>query len=154
MARSGPIVDFASETLGDLIQTLRGVLGRIASLVAWTMLEESVGFNVAAAVSTDIAFTAESFELADAGVDQMRVQCYGKTAAGAGIAVLVYDLTNARELCRVALTAALQLNVGAWTKVPAKGSDATLIVRVLGDNVNAQTLYSVRVQARTTRAAA
>lgn len=154
MTRPGSVVDFPSEDPSAIVQTLRGTLGRVASLVSWLAYFNDAGLNVIAAASTDIAHSKESFDFADAGIDQLRVQVYGSTAGGAGIAVLVYDLTNNRELCRVALSPAAGLYVGAWTKIPAKGSDAVLVARVLGDGVNAQTIYSVRVQARTTRAAA
>ena len=154
MSRPGSVVDFPSEDPRSIADTLRATLGRMASLVSWLMYFNDAGLNVIAAASTDIAHSKENFDFADAGIDQLRVQVYGTTAGGAGIAVLVYDLTNNRELCRVALSPAAGLYVGDWTKIPAKGGDATLVARVLGDGVNAQTIYSVRVQARTTRAAA
>lgn len=151
-SRTQPVVEFASEALADVVQVLRRVLGRTVSLLAFTLLEETAGFAVAAAASTDIGITNTNFNFADAGIDQLRVQCYGNTAGGANIAVLVYDITNSRELCRVGLGIPVGLYVGAWTQLPAAGDDALLVVRIIGDSVNAQTLKSVRVQGRTTRA--
>jgi hypothetical protein len=150
--RTGPVVDFpAQASLDEVVERLRAVLGRLTALFSLTFLENTAGYAVAAAVSTDVNITSTATDLDDAGVDEVRVHVYGGTAGGAGIAVVLWDATNARELCRVALPAGVALYSGNWTAVAPVGGDATVKVRVLGDNVNAQTLHRVRLEGRTTK---
>lgn len=150
--RTGPIVDFPYTDAAAIIERLRATLGRLTALFSLTLLAEtSSGTAIAAAASTDLPTTSTTVDLDDAGVDQVRVHAYAGTTGGAGIAVLVFDSTNGRELCRVAITAGANLYTGDWTPVPPVGGDAVLKVRVLGNGVNTQTLYNVRLEGRTTK---
>lgn len=155
MSRPNPVVEFPiwpdDPQVASLLDILRSALGRVTSLVDLTLLTVPAGHGVAAGATVSVAGTRRVINTADAAIDQARLIVHGVTAAGAAITIEVYDVTAAAVLCTTTVTVALGTNVGAWTALAPFNSDHTIELRVVGNGVNAQTLYSAELQLRTTR---
>lgn len=85
----------------------------------------------------------------DCLVDDVRVVLYGSHNTGFASQVTIYDLTDGKELCRAAIPAVLSFVFGDWVRISPSAGDHELELRVIGDGVDVQTLYSVHLQCRT-----
>jgi hypothetical protein len=166
-----PVLDFPlpltgqDRALSAALDALRASIGRVIALVDiplfyWqvpsnVLLDETDGadgYNLTAATvsGTVIPGATTAVDTADAWLDQVRVVVYGK-ANTVNATVQVYDNTNSVVLCTLTLTTTLGLQTGEWSVITPKAGDRELRLRVIGDGVNTQTLYSAHVQFRTLR---
>ena len=157
MGRDAPVVDFTDRPepgpVRRALDTLKGVLGRMVSLGDVLLLASTAGYTVtdaAAGAGTALGFTRVPIDLADAGVDSVRVVARGNAGAAGTVQVTVYDVTNAVELARVAVTNGTDVTVaGTWTAVADQGGDREVEVRVIGDGALDPLLFRVSLQLRT-----
>jgi len=157
--RAGPVVVFAKrppDPLDPVVQQLESVLGRTVSLGSLALLHETAGFpivNAAVAPGTALGITRTLVDLADAGVDQVRVVVRGHNSTAGTITVTVVDVTHTVELGRVDLTGVADVTVaGPWTVITPPGGEQELEVQVIGDGAMDPTLYTVSLQLRTSQA--
>lgn len=153
MSRPAPIVEFHGRgirsPMESLIPTLRAILGRLTSLVELALLSVPAGYAVAAGATTSLPGTKRLLNTADANLNQARLLVEGMTAAGTVTAQL-YDLTASAVLASVTLTNVNQLHDSGWVVVGLFNSDHQIEARIVGDSVNAQTIYGVSAHFRTT----
>src|SRR3970040_1013210 len=114
----GVVVEFADRPepgpLRRVIDTLRAVLGKMVSLTDVLLLNVAAGHTVtdaAVGAGTALTFTRTVVDFADAGADQARVVARGNAGAPGTVQVTVFDLTNSREMARVAVTNATDVTV-------------------------------------------
>jgi hypothetical protein len=158
--RRGTVVEFAERPepgpLRKVVDTLRALLGKMVSLTDVCLLAEATPYvvtNAAAGAGTALAFSRVFLDFSDAGVDQVRVVVRGDATAAGPVQVTVYDLTNSKELARVAMAGAGAATVaGAWTTIIPTGLDQQVEIRVIGDGALDPELSRVSLQLRTLRA--
>jgi len=159
--RRNIVVEFASRPpAGDLktvLDTLRAVLGKMVSLCDLLLLASTTAHvvtNAATTPGTSLLFTRCLVDFGDAGVDQVRVVVRGDATAAGPVQVTVHDVSNAKELARVAMTGAgAATRAGPWTTITPTGVDHEIEVRVIGDSVLDPELFRVSLQLRTLKAA-
>src|SRR5205823_214353 len=108
--------------------------------------------NAVASPGTALTFTRTLVDLADAGCDQARIVVRGNAGAAGTVQVTAYDVTNSRELARVAVVDGTDQTVaGAWTTLTLSGTDHEIEIRVLGNGVLDPVLTRVSLQLRSLR---
>jgi hypothetical protein len=158
--RDAPVVNLARPNMPP---ELRGVVGELERTVGKTtaladilLLADFAGYTIVDAATTPgTAITASRthVDFSDAGADQCRLVARGHAGAAGSVVVLVYDVTNSKELCRVTLTDGVATTMaGAWTNLTPSGSDHEVELRVIGNGTLDPTLYRVSLQLRTLRA--
>lgn len=147
-----PILDFpipltsADRALQEALEILRIAEGHIHPLLDLTLCAQSSGQTITAAAAPGTTMNgAAVVDTSDISATQVRLIV---TGTGTGTAE-VYDATNATVLASVALNGTTA--VGAWTSLVQKSNDRTLALRIVGNGVNSQTIYSAHAQLRTTR---
>lgn len=147
----------ANAPIRDLVRKLAPAFGKTVSLDVLTLLSDMAGYqitNAATAPGTDIAECRTAVDLADAGVDQVRVVVRGKNSAAGSVTVQVYRVTGATTLASVTVTdGTLATFAGDWTVIIPTGLDEDLGVRVVGDGAFDPTFYRIELQMRTLRVA-
>ena len=157
MSRSQPVVvltqrfDQADERLRQLADVLTATSGKVTPILDSTLLFSNAGLVVAAGATVIVEGTYTSLDFLDARIDTVRLIVRGKTAAAGPITLQLWDVTNSVILATVTVTTTLATNVGTWTSVKAVAGERQLAIRVVGESVNAQTLYSVHAQFYTQR---
>lgn len=157
MSRSQPVVELTQrfdekeEKLRQVADVVRTTAGKLTPILDVTMLHSNAGLVVAAGATVTVEGTHTSLDFLDAHIDTVRLIVRGKTAAAGPITLQLYDVTNATVLATVTITTVNGTNVGSWTAVGDKAGERELALRVVGDTVNAQTLYSVHAQYYTQR---
>lgn len=154
---SQPILEFpiplhgTDEPLKVALEVLRAAEGHIHPLLDLSLLRETTGYGLtaAAAAGTAIPGTRAVADLAEISITDVRVIAHG-IANTATATIQVYDVTNSLVLATLTLATALGTVTGAWTRLVPKVGDRTLELRVIGNAVNTQTLFSAHFQARTT----
>jgi len=160
--REGPVLTFPARvppgSVRDAIDKTGATAGRMVPIADVALLLETAGFtvtNAAVAPGTALPATRTEVDLADAGVDSVRVVVRANNSAAGSVVVTVHDVTNNLELCRVTVTGVTATTyLGAWTRVVPKGGDSEIEVRVIGDGVFDPLLFTVHLQLRTTQARA
>ena len=154
--RTGPIVQVAQRPqpgpVRALLDALEATAGRASSLAPIPLLHEAAGYVTAAAAGspgTSVPITQTVLDLADAGVDSVRLVGYGKNSGAGSVTLALYDVTNSATLCTATLTGATAgAFAGSWTTVQPTGSDQTVDLRVVGAG-ETPTLYTLHLQGRT-----
>jgi hypothetical protein len=140
---------------------LRGILkrllqthGRVTPLNTIAHLRSTPGVvNAAAPAVQIIEGTHMVLAAADALHNQCRLIVRGLSATGANATVTLYDETANKALTSLVINnAAATTFIGNWTNVVPWNIDHVITVRVLNDNVHAQTLYAVESHFRTVKA--
>ena len=143
--------DQKDEKVRQLADVLKATSGKLTPIVDVALLHSNAGLVIAAGATVTVEGTYTSLDFLDANIDSARLIVRGKTAAGGPIAIQLYDVTNSVVLATTTVAAANATNVGSWTSVAAKSGERQLAIRVVGDSVNAQTLYSIHAQFYTQR---
>jgi hypothetical protein len=156
LSRSQPVLELTQrfeqkdERVRQLADVLQRSSGKLTPILDTTLLH-STGLIVGAGATTTIEGTYTSLDFLDANIDTVRLLVRGKTAAAGPITLQLYDVTNSVVLATATVTTVNGTNVGAWTSVAAKAGERELAIRVVGDGVNAQTIYAIHAQLLTTR---
>jgi hypothetical protein len=157
-ARRQPVMEFplplsqASFEVGQALDLLREAIGRASSLVDVLMLLDQAGVVLTAAggAGDELAGTGTTLDFEDAKVDTFRVVAYGGADAEGSVLVL-RDVDDDRELCRVDIPDSVGRMTGEWIFLPvALSGERSIEARVIGDGAIEQTLHNVHLQARTT----
>lgn len=157
MSRQQPVVvltqrfDQADERVRQLADVLTATSGKVTPILDSTLLHSVAGLAVVAGATVVVEGTHTSFDFLDAHIDTVRLIVRGKTAAAGPITLQLWDVTNSAILATVTVTTVTGTNVGTWTSVKAVAGERVVALRVVGDTANAQTLYSVHMQAYTQR---
>lgn len=150
-----PVLDLSiptsDKTLRLIVDMVTASVGRVTDALDVAQLLVPAGHVVAAGATVSVPGTTFSLNLADSFIDQASLVIDGKTAAGGPIPCQLYDVTASQVIATVALTAVQGVRVGTWTNVQPVNAEHTFQLRVVGDSVNAQTLYSVHARFRTSR---
>jgi hypothetical protein len=137
--------------LEDMQAVLRTALGRVTSVLDLGLLSANAGLTVTGtAGALVLPGSYAALDAADAVLDQVRLVAHASTSAGTATLQL-YDVTAGAVLCDVSLSGAAATQQGSWTRVAPWAIDHVVVLRVVGDGVATQTLYSVHAQFRTVR---
>lgn len=158
--RPDPVLNIAERVpegpMRRVMDSLQRVVGRASALVNVTLLRETAGHTVSNAASgagTAITATRTMVNLADAGVDNVRVVVRGKNSGAGTVTVQVYDVTNSVALASVDVVDGTEGTfAGDWTSIAPLGTDDEIEVRVIGDDAFDPVLYAVQLQGRTVQA--
>lgn len=153
----GVVAEFAERLepgpLRRVIDWLRTILGKMASLVDVSLLHSDAGItvtNAATGAGTSLTSSRVLLDMADAGADQARVVVRGKNSGAGSVQIVAYDVTNSVELARVAVTGTTETTyAGAWTSFKPTGIDQEVELRVIGDGAFDPVLFRVSLQLRT-----
>lgn len=160
--RTEPVTDFnVGQPPGPLqlvTDILHALFGRVTSLTIMALLLNEGGYTVTNAASgsgTAITVTRTVVDLADAGIDSLRVLVRGENSATGSVTVQLYNVTTSTALATATVTDATEQTADSgWTRVDPNGGDEELEIRVIGDGAFDPVLYSVQVQMRTVQARA
>lgn len=155
----GVVVEFADRPptgpVRQVIDTLRSVLGHLVSLTDVALLLSTAGYATAAAAAspgTSEPTTRVFVDLAEAGVDQVRLVARAKNSGAGAVTLALYDVTNAVTLATVVVTGVTATTyAGLWTTVRPTGADQELELRVVGAG-ETPTIYALHAQLRTLQA--
>ncbi len=158
--RKEPILDFAARPepgpLKEVVDVLTRTIGRTVAIGTVPMLTEVGGHVVTDAATTPgtaLAFTRTFIDLADAGVDNLRLVVRAKNSVAGSVTVQLYDVTSSVVLCTVVVTGTTETTyAGAWVTVVPGSDDRELELRVVGDGAADPTIYTAQLQMRTTQA--
>lgn len=146
-----PVLDFpipldsADRALQEALEILRASAAQIHPLLDLTLCAQSSGQTITAATGAGTTVNgAAVLDTSETSLTQVRLIV---TGTGTGTAQL-YDLTNAAALTTVALNGTTA--IGSWVPFIQKAGDRTLSLRIIGDGVASQTIYSAHAQFRTT----
>ena len=157
MARSQPVLELTQrfeqkdERVRQVVDVIQKSSGKLTPILDIAHLLLRAGDVVAAGATVLLEGTYVSLDMMDANIDSARLVVRGKTAAAGPVVVNLYDVTNSVVLATVSLTTVLGTQVGAWTSVAAKAGERVLAIQVVGDSVNAQTIYAIHSQYYTQR---
>lgn len=152
MGRVQPVVeitqrlDVGDEKLRQIADVVKATSGKLTPILDVAHLHSNAGLVVGAGATVTVEGTHSSLDFLDANIDSARLIVRGKTAAAGPVTIQLYDVTNGVVLATVTVSTANGTNVGAWTSVASKSGERELAIRVVGDSVNAQTLYAARSQ--------
>lgn len=155
MSRRVTVVDFpqplrdAPPSVVQALDRLRESVGLVTSLVCVPLLLNHGGTAVVgAAGGTALLSGSSTLDLADARIDQIRLEGYGlSTASGHSLRFV----QGATVLCTADLGTSAARFVGAWAVVAPAGDDVQYGLEVVGNGAATQTLYRVVLHARTIR---
>ena len=146
-----PILDFpipltsADRALQEALEILRASTCQVHPLLDLLLCAQSSGQTITAATGAGTTVNgAAVLDTSETSLTQVRLIV---TGTGTGTAQL-YDLTNSLALTTVALNGATA--IGTWVAFTQKALDRTLSLRIIGDGVASQTIYSAHAQFRTT----
>ena len=155
--RIQPVLQFAERppdsALRRILGLLESVFSREIALLVVPFLANAGGLTVTnAAVAPGSALgTRTLIDLADAGVDQVRVVLRGNNSTAGSVTVQIYDVTSSMVLCSVVVTGTtVTTYASSWTRYVPVGGDLELEARIVGDGAMDPVLFSVVLQGRTT----
>lgn len=154
--RDQPVIDFPMTLdpkqvqLAQLVEMLRRYMGKVVSLMVTNLLQSHGGLALvaAAAPGTVLAETLTTLDLADAGIDQVRLVGRGSSTV-ASQTVVLNDVTGSTTLATVTLPTVDGRFIGPWTSIPLAAGDRAVQAAVIGNGVGTQTLYRLDAQWRT-----
>jgi hypothetical protein len=150
VSRPNPVVSLDRRTPDELADVVERALGRVSALVSIPLLSVPAGHNVPAGGTVTIESTHRVINSADAQLNQCRLNVRGSTAAAGPITCQLYDLTSAVVLATVQITTVLGTRFGTWVTLSSLwNADHEVVLRVVGDTANAQTIYMAEAQFRT-----
>lgn len=143
-----PVVTVPSSVDG-MQTTVQRALGRVTSLLDLGLLSVNAGLVVTGSlVGLVLPASYVVLDSADAALDQVRLVAHASVSAGTHT-VQLYDVTAAAVLCQLPISGAAATQIGAWTRMVPWATDHVVVLRVVGDGVATQTLYSAHAQFRT-----
>lgn len=152
MSRFDPVLDFPipldtqDAALREALEILRAAEGHLHPLLDLLVFFSPAGTTITAAGGAGTTLNGTSVvDAAEISLTQVRLVV---TGTGTGTAQL-YDTTNSTVLASVALNGTTA--TAAWASLAQVAGDRTLVVRIVGDGVASQTIYSAHAQFRTTR---
>lgn len=147
-----PVLDFPiplsgmDRKLQEALEILRAATGHIHPLLDLALFWSPAGTTITAAAGAGTTLNgAAVVDTAEISATQVRLII---TGTGTGTAQL-YDTTNSTVLSSVALNGTTA--TASWASLTQVANDRTLRLRVVGDGVATQTIYSAHAQFRTTR---
>ena len=154
--RTDPVLQIAQRPapgpLRGVLDAVEATLGKVTALVDVPLVQEAAGYVTAGAggsPGTSVPVTRVAVDVADAGVDSVRLVGYGKNSGAGSVTLALYDVTNSVTLCTATVTGVGAASFsGAWTTVRPTGSDQVVELRVVGAG-ETPTLYTLHLQGRT-----